>query len=272
MRANADAFFSIGKTHAVCQDYARAWLGEDGSPFAALSDGCSSSPDTDFGARFLVAAAMRLRPLAPLPRVPAVLVTEASIAARLMGLHPHCIDATLLVASRNHHGEPEGLTVSLRGDGVVAARHRNGGTWICTVNHRLGAPTYPSYALNSKRQEGYVETYGLELDYETFRSGAIDNDPAKAGPCDWRFPAAEWDLVLLMSDGVQSFHRTVATDTSRTREPVGVEFVVAELLAIKSTAGVFLQRRCKAFLSRFCAENGWEHDDDFSAAAIWVGS
>ena len=52
--SHADAAFTIGKTHAVCQDYALAQNASDTSPLRAtwLSDGCSSSPHTDIGARF----------------------------------------------------------------------------------------------------------------------------------------------------------------------------------------------------------------------------
>ena len=55
--ATADAHFSIGKTHRVCEDYARAGLLPDGRAFAIVSDGCSSSPDTDFGSRLMTIAA-----------------------------------------------------------------------------------------------------------------------------------------------------------------------------------------------------------------------
>ena len=64
---NADSAFRMGSTHAVCQDYAvaSAWTAAahtDGAappprPYIILSDGCSSTPDTDVGARLLVKAA-----------------------------------------------------------------------------------------------------------------------------------------------------------------------------------------------------------------------
>src|SRR6476659_1428102 len=48
---NADATINIGATHALCQDYV---IAKD--RHVILSDGCSSSPDTDIGARLLVKA------------------------------------------------------------------------------------------------------------------------------------------------------------------------------------------------------------------------
>ena len=53
MEWRTDAFFSIGKTHMVCQDYARSGTTRAGHPYAIVCDGCSSSPDTDLGSRFL---------------------------------------------------------------------------------------------------------------------------------------------------------------------------------------------------------------------------
>ena len=52
----ADAYFAIGRTHDVCQDYA---LASDDVPktWALVSDGCSSSPASDIGARLLGRAA-----------------------------------------------------------------------------------------------------------------------------------------------------------------------------------------------------------------------
>ena len=49
----ADCAFAAGRGHDVCQDYAAAGGGAD-EPYAILADGCSTSPDTDVGARLLV--------------------------------------------------------------------------------------------------------------------------------------------------------------------------------------------------------------------------
>lgn len=94
--ANSDAFFSIGKTHEVCQDYARA--GDlDGRQFAIVSDGCSSSPDTDFGARALVMSAIQCRKeISWLPLVADWTIWHAKDIIKGYGLSPFCLDATLL--------------------------------------------------------------------------------------------------------------------------------------------------------------------------------
>ena len=54
---NANCAINIGSTHALCQDYA---LARNDGPYVILSDGCSSSPDTDVGSRLLVKASEKI--------------------------------------------------------------------------------------------------------------------------------------------------------------------------------------------------------------------
>ena len=88
---------------------------------------------------------------------------------------------------------------------------------------------------------------------------------------DWFFAASKYDLVMVLSDGVSTFQERVSTDTSRTLVDVPLVDVVEQLLRIKVTKGKFLQRRCQKFLHHYCYINEWQHADDFSAAAIWMG-
>jgi hypothetical protein len=295
---NSDAFFAIGKTHMVCQDYARAgkialkhnrpisdpssvWhnydLREQRQVYAVLSDGCSSSPDTDFGARLLVAATE-----SSLRGNSRSILAQASAAAYDLNLPPHCLDATLLTAryGETEEGDP-GVSVSLRGDGVVAARRRDGLFYFYQVEHPRGAPFYLSYDMELERGDAYREEYGEESVCRVYYSGFAEHRSrdgwipeatekiSRHG--DWFFRSAEYNLVMLFSDGVTSFQRAVETNTSLSFKAVPVEEVVAQVLAIKGFAGSFVQRRCHKFLTKFCAQEGWHHTDDFSAAAIWMG-
>ena len=52
MTVQCDAFFAIGSTHDICQDYALA-LNISNRSLLIVSDGCSASPSTDIGARIL---------------------------------------------------------------------------------------------------------------------------------------------------------------------------------------------------------------------------
>lgn len=72
------------------------------------------------------------------------------------------------------------------------------------------------------------------------------------------------DLTILFSDGILSFQQKNGT-------PVPVEEVLEQLFSIKGFVGEFLTRRCNRFLQSFCADRGWQHSDDFSAAALYHG-
>jgi hypothetical protein len=279
---NADAFFAIGKTHMVCQDYARAGRTDDGHPYAIVCDGCSSSPDTDFGARLLAtSAAFQMKWICRgegsfMVRDSQILSAAAN-AANEIDVEMRCLDATVVAAYRDEQDGKEGVKVSMRGDGVVVARarHPEGESFIYVVEHENNAPRYLSYELDDERLEGYLKKYG--------QSGRRDHVYPVAGgwatvpeelfqghSSDQFFPAEDFDLVMVLSDGVQTFQRVARTGTSKSLEDVPVGQVVEQLLKIKGTKGKFLQRRCHKFLNTFCAINEWQHADDFSAAAIWM--
>jgi hypothetical protein len=102
---NTDFYLERGKDHAICEDFAAAGL-VDGSGFAMVSDGCSSSKEVDFGSRILVHAARdNLLPLlASRASFDVVGFGEATIAkaGKVIGcfaaLPVSVLDATLLLA------------------------------------------------------------------------------------------------------------------------------------------------------------------------------
>lgn len=268
MKWNADAFFSIGKTHLVCEDYARAGYQKNGTPFGIVCDGCSSSPDTDFGARLLAAAAafeMQFLWQTSVKRI----IQQADKSRRWVDLPPLCLDATLL----RLYWDGEGVNTTCFGDGVVAARRRDGTFVLHTVDYPGNAPFYPSYYLDEQRLRLWEEHTGLRHTRRSFDSATGEWTEEVVG-CEIAQPQAfgvqEFDLVVILSDGVQSFQHLVKTGTSRTLEAVPVEQVVEHVLAIKGTKGAFLSRRCRKFLTKQCVRLGWQHSDDFSAAAIWM--
>ncbi len=262
----ADFFFRMGSTHSICQDYAAAGAA-NGLTYAALSDGCSSSPDTDFGARFLVQAfksSVGWDPSATL------IASRAARYAEALDLPARSLDATLLFGMMGEqHAE-----LWRAGDGVVAWRRRNG-TWIFNqISFGANAPKYLIYSLSSALQAEHAALSKTA----TVRIGA--HGPGDSGAWDvametcpvsdlpelecWYIDRNDCDIVLMFSDGIESFQ-----DASGA--PVPLEDVLNELLAFKNLQGQFLGRRCGKFLSKTCVERGWTHADDFSAAGIYLG-
>lgn len=281
MKWNADAFFAQGKTHMVCEDYARAGTQQNGLPYALVCDGCSSSPDTDIGARLVASAtAFQMHWIASREATfserERLIIDAAANAANEVDVGLRSLDSTLIAA---YHGVDEdgnvGVRVSMRGDGVVVSRMHDGGWGFYVVEHEHNAPRYLSYDIDPARLEGYLHKYGETSSWRPYSSDSgwipAGAAPYKGHPKDWFFEAEYYDLVMILSDGVQTFQRVAKTGTSKSLEDVPMEQVVEQLLKVKGTSGEFLKRRCHKFLSKFCAINEWQHADDFSAAAIWMG-
>jgi hypothetical protein len=260
----ADFFFRMGSTHQICQDYATA--GEaNGLIYAALSDGCSSSPDTDFGARFMVRAF--IENIDPIPNELKIARTAARMAAGT-GLSPRCLDATLLMAIANEST----IEVFRAGDGVIAQRYRNGNWAYNSIAFENNAPRYLSYLLSQAASEQHhalvskvTVTRGLLIPGHPWRLTSIDYPLDASAPVDgWSTDRGEVDLVLLFSDGVESF-------LDAKHEEVPLTQILDEIIAFKNLSGQFLARRCARFLNKTCAERGWTHSDDFSVAGLYLG-
>ena len=257
---NADAYFAMGKTHTVCQDYAGVRYIEGGVR-VAVSDGCSSSPDTDFGSRFLVRAA--LRESADLQA--GALVSEAAKAAEAVGLPPSCLDATLLSATVRG----DLLTLDAYGDGVIDLEYRNGSQETFSIEFEKEAPAYPSYFLRSEDLDRYLEFYGTRQ--VTVKSngfgGGVYSGKVSRETYGYSFQV-RWEevrRVTLCSDGVRSFRRNTVLGGSAS---VPLNEVMDEVTGIRSEAGAFMVRRMRKFLHDFCPKNGWHHDDDVAVATI----
>jgi len=280
MEWNTDSFFAIGKTHMVCEDYARSGRTEERHPYAIVCDGCSSSKDTDIGARALATSlAARIEDLCTgkhsVDRVMGDAAAHANMALFAAKVTDRALDATVVAAYRVEKDGKEGVQVSMRGDGVVVARMRDGNIFIETIDHLHNAPRYLNYDLDLGRMAGYVKKFGDKnmSKVTTHRQDGWDmafTNEFEGHPNDWFFDAETWDLVMVLSDGVHTFQQKVTGNTSQTLVDVPVEQVVTQLLQIKGTKGEFLKRRCHKFLTKFCEENQWQHYDDFSAAAIWM--
>jgi len=268
---NADWFFAIGKTHDVCEDYAYA-EGAPGAAIAVLSDGCSGSSDTDFGARLLVRAAAERLWNDGIEFDKLRTIYQAAAMAKQIGLQESSLDATLLCAKAIKM--PAGFLCKIwaQGDGVLVVGRHDGAFEVVEISYRSGMPSYLSYLLNKDRQTHFevetegnrpVLTCGLYVDQEKSKGDVQDGKPWPGLAMDY---VVHEKFVMLASDGIQSFQRK-NPDTG-VLEAVPCIEVVKQLLDFKSMKGDFLKRRCKSFLNKFCVKNGWQHTDDFSVVAI----
>lgn len=273
---HSDTFFTIGTSHAICQDYALAGTTKQGKAYAVVADGCSSSAHTDFGARLLAAAAAE--------RVQDLFCDPVSIICLAQALTPQCfpqktiLDSTLLLAQESEGG----VTVDMYGDGFIIARRRDG--TLVVISHDFNnAPPYLTYLLDKNRMCEYLKYTGGKytrtvtdmikgkLDYQhelPYTRELTSKDPTTEQFCNWayyshNFPLNQYDLVVLASDGLASFIDSEG-------KPVPIDIFVSEVTNVKTFAGEFMIRRAKRMLQH-AREQGGQHYDDLGLAAIYLG-
>lgn len=270
----ADVFFAIGKTHDICQDYG---LADDpvqsdmagAKAYAIVCDGCSSSANTDWGARFLARSAAS----ASYPFNALNVVERADYYRQALQLHPSALDATLIRAQELPSGDVEVIAC---GDGVIVARRRDGsGYYSVAISYSHNAPAYLSYLLDAGRLAAYRKAGGGIKTLIENGTGYMSSSPIRVNNPDdvvrdlnqtfhRVFSRAEYDVVLVMTDGAESFQRREGTKLVM----VPLVEVLDQVLDFKTVTHGFLKRRLKRFLGKFCAEKGWQHNDDFAVAGL----
>jgi len=273
---NADSYFTIGSIHQVCEDYSLSG-GKGDKSFAVMSDGCSGSPRTDFGARFLSLAMEQILGQGPRKNLNLLHNDGLALAERMVRnmmdcsqLDFYCLDATLgYVLS-----EEDSFRTFLSGDGVIAARKKNGDKWCAVIEYPSGAPPYMSYSLDKERTAFYMKTtngcpFTIDIHEQTasldYKKTTLEDEGMHSHV--FMFPKDEYDLVMVMSDGATSFQKPVSSETSRNFVEVSPVEIVDKLLNVKAAKGEFIKRRCKRMLKELY-QKGWKHLDDLSVAAL----
>jgi hypothetical protein len=270
---NADAYFSIGNGHTNCEDYAIAGTVENGA-YAIISDGCSSSPDVDVGARLLTLSAKRTLMIGgsdmSYDLFGKVTIHNLDHIGDTVPLHPHSLDATLLVVMV----KDKNFTVHMYGDGVFFHKTATNLRMV-HVDFEGNCPAYLSYHLDKLRLKDYETTVlGSKrmLDISLYTGGTPDTQSNEAienetfmkpfEPVTIKGLADTGDIIAVCSDGVNSFS---CGDGS----VIPWESITREFIDFKTTPGVFVQRRL-SFLKRQWFKNQITHYDDISMAAIVI--
>ena len=255
---NADATINIGSTHAICQDYVVARNG-----YVILSDGCSSSPDTDIGARLLVKALdQRLTNASEIEELHQQAARTALDWANILGLPAQSVDATLLSA----HVIGDELIVACSGDGVIILESQSGVLDVYAVSSPSGYPFYPSYAHQPERLAELVAhnrcTKQIKHGERVTTSDALT--------IAFKLNVAEYKYAAIASDGVNSFFHTQPATNGKRLEPLALPDVLTEFWSFKNSHGAFVERRMKRF-KKDTQPKGWQHADDLAIGVIHLG-
>jgi hypothetical protein len=248
----ADAHFVMGTSHGVCQDYALAGLA--GTRWIALvCDGCSSSPDTDFGSRVLARAflAALLREVPAVEAIDQALETAHTIAEQLR-LPEDALDTTLcgwLVNAGTAHG-------FIHGDGVLAIRSA-AGLEVHHATQPANAPDYPSYRMNVGRALAHHQAFGADTFIAV--SGSNPKTVTVKGGYRLEIPLAGIHALAAFSDGVN-------TVTNGTRALPQSEAIEA-LTTFPQPTGAFFSRRLRR-QTRQWAKTGFAPTDDLAGAVL----
>ena len=265
---NADHFYAIGDTHAVCEDYALSGVRGDVG-YAIVCDGCSSSEGVDFGARALAYAAKDvvlahsdLFFTTPPQLLGRIIIGKAALIQNF-GIPANALDATLLIAvMRGGAGR-----ICAWGDGMWFV-----GNGILNINARIeyntNAPYYLNYLLSASRDKDYQQnpkTFGPRHVIQcTPEGGGInrreDKETAPTEPEVFDFSVHNGTVAAVMSDGITQFRKPDSTLI----DPLTL---LPQFTGFKTLTGVFVTRRLKAMLTQHAKEQ-WSHDDDISIAAV----
>lgn len=273
---NSDSIFMIGKSHKVCQDYSTHDLIND-LQFVLLSDGCSSSPNTDYGSRLLTLRAKSIIKKYNGNNIPYIMYDKLEDDLKtfqpITELPIETFDATLLSIVAHENGY---FKTSCFGDGVIAFLRYDGTIDVAIIEYPSGAPFYLSYNLQSDRKILYGEKFGFNRIIKTYKIddvGCTLKETIIRKDCDpwfWSGDVSSTKAVVVFSDGVLSFTEPSKSDTSKAREAIPFEKIIRELMAFKNFHGTFVHRRVQAFMKKCEAENIWAYDD-FSMGAIYLG-
>jgi hypothetical protein len=277
---NTNHYYEIGSSHLVCQDYAISGKLSDNISYAIISDGCSSSPDVDIGARLLPYAMLKEMTIFQqhtelLKRDTGDLfkrvITDARSISDQLRVTPLCLDCTVLMAL----SDGKSIHIYVYGDGGIILVDREGKVDYIDFDYDSGAPYYMSYFMEPARHAGYQQEFNSKSclnihNYNDQESGLLGTytkfDENIYKNCFFNLSADKYKAVAVVSDGVKSYTQGSEGETKE----IGRYEMAARFGAYKNFVGKFVERRMNKIKIENTA-NGIVHYDDISVAGIHLG-
>lgn len=254
-----DTFNEIGSEHRVCEDYI---LPIENPQSIIISDGCSSSKNTDMGARILsyigkvhLKYRRSYNPFDYYGYGMTVIVEALEVINRLE-LNQECLDATLVLAFK--HPTKNCIQCYFFGDGYLVIQKKNDEVDVIKIEYDQSAPFYLSYYLNDERKDLYKNS---EIKMRVYKNDEIVEE-VNAGVRHFQeILLDEVKCVLVCSDGFGSFIKKV--------EPVHYSTYVNNFLNYPVKNQNFLKRTMNHYLRKMNEEK-IKHYDDLSIGAFLV--
>ena len=263
---NIDTFIEIGSQHKICEDYIIS--GNDPVPYVILSDGCSTSHNTEMGARILTHLAKQYLKynadnLSDIDywELGTWVIHNAEQTARQLGLSTSCLTATLIVAYRIDNR----IRIMIYGDGGFITIDNYDNIEMRSIEFTKNAPYYLAYLIDSTRHTLYQNSDPTKTIIRHHADGsktktAVDYDR----PLDFTIPTHIHPIILIASDGIDSFLKTESNGASTYLKS---DEIIKPCVAFKNFKGEFLKRRFNKQMITF-SKNNIEHFDDLSIGAF----
>jgi hypothetical protein len=279
MKFSVDDFLRIGGNHKICEDYILTGDVED-ILYIILSDGCSSSKNTEMGARILSHLAKSYiideyyyKKRDKFPKLDYMgnhIIHNSQLITKQLKLSDSCLDATLVIALFDKIKKL--FQIYTYGDAVFVMEEQNQDITIIDIEYTNNAPYYLSYQIDEKRDELYYKMKIIK-NIRTRKTTIVDpfevcSDEVENFAYDYNVPMTlkitDFKTILICSDGMNSFIQK--TDNGLTQAN---QFLIAnEFLSLKNKNGEFLKRRCKRALKNLEQIYGITHYDDLSIGAL----
>jgi hypothetical protein len=267
INVNIDTFLKIGNTHKICEDYIIS--GVDPIPHIILADGCSSSKNTEMGARLLCYLARQFLTLKDIKnsthdQIGSWIINNAEMTARQLGLNASALDSTLIISY--YDKDLDAIITHFYGDGFLITIDKLNQMTVYEVKFTKNAPYYLSYKLDQARENAYHELK-TEMQY-TCTAFSRDDVPYTRLAYDYSLTiikAADLhEVIMICSDGVDSFYDKNDQDFM----DYLAEFA-RQVTHFKNTAGSFLKRRASKAI-QYNEKRDIFHADDLSIGAYLI--
>jgi serine/threonine protein phosphatase PrpC len=236
-----DSYYWQG-LHDYCQDYTINSKVND-VEFGVLCDGCTSSTDTDIGARILSHTTKKYIKHEFNDDLFKQIIKESKVKNEyIFGLDNSSLYSTLMVMKHQNNC----VNIACFGDGFIIEKYKDGRIIIHEIFNKYNAPYYLIYQIDNLIYQ-YINEFGninVVKTIELPKNITLKTDKFNVIDCVGVYKTYnnldELDLLAICSDGLNSF--------SKDEVKIDLNEIIDKLFNFKNArSGDFVKRRVKSF-------------------------
>lgn len=263
-----DKIIRKGYSHEKCEDYAIANQSLTKTNFI-ISDGCSSSIDTDVGSMILSFSADVIsnsfnhsnNEKSDYKFFGRFVFNYAKTICKLLNVNKRCLDATLIYMWFSEDDNCEKFcNIYMYGDGSVIVIPKNEEPYIIKHEFSYNAPYYLSSRFLYPEQ--FKEEFSNSILTKIITNFHICNFPFDT-PIIYKFKLSHLKALMISSDGIHSFI------DKKTKMLMSDDEILKELTKFKNFNGEFIKRRITRMIADY-EKNNISHYDDISISGFSI--